>query len=130
MIVPDSRGAIVTSVAEPGRLAFFHDAAAKIMQRKTPKIVLILIVLMAVFSPFMQLDSLDNFPVATGDMESHLISVLFETGMFFVFAGILKLFPQLLCTNFQPPSMIFAGFSRDVAPVQSASCCFAVPLRI
>jgi hypothetical protein len=100
------------------------------MQRKTPKIVLILIVLMAVLSPFMQLDSLDNFPVATGDMESHLISVLFETGMFFVFAGILKLFPQLLCTNFQPPSMIFAGFSCDVAPVQSASCCFAVPLRI
>ena len=63
------------------------------MQRKAPKIVLLLIVLMAVFSPFMQLDSLDNFPVATGDMESHLISVLFETGMFFVFAGILKLFP-------------------------------------
>lgn len=100
------------------------------MHRKTPKIVLILIVLMAVLSPFMQLDSLDNFPVATGDMESHLISVLFETGMFFVFAGILKLFPQLLCTNFQPPSMIFAGFSHDLAPVQSASCSFAVPLRI
>ena len=105
-------------------------ASARNMQRKTPKIVLILIVLMAVLSPFMQLDSLDNFPVATGDMESHLISVLFETGMFFVFAGILKLFPQLLCTNFQPPSMIFARFSRDVAPVQSSSCCFAVPLRI
>jgi hypothetical protein len=100
------------------------------MQRKTPKIVLILIVLMAVFSPFMQLDSLDNFPVATGDMESHLISVLFETGMFFVFAGILKLFPQLLCTNFQPPSMIFSGFTCDVAPLQSAFSCFTVPLRI
>jgi hypothetical protein len=100
------------------------------MQRKTPKIVLLLIVLMAVFSPFMQLDSLDNFPVATGDMEAHLISVLFETGMFFVFAGILKLFPQLLCTNVRPPAMIFSGFSRDVAPLQSAFCCFAVPLRI
>jgi len=100
------------------------------MQRKMPKIVLLLIVLMAVFSPFMQLDSLDNFPVATGDMESHLISVLFETGMFFVFAGILKLFPQLLCTNVRPPSVIFFGFTRDVAPLQSASSCFAVPLRI
>ena|SRR5579864_7779707 len=100
------------------------------MQRKIPKIVLILIVLMAVFSPFMQLDSLDNFPVATGDMESHLISVLFETGMFFVFAGILKLFPQLLCTNVQPPSVIFSGLTRDVAPLLSASSCFAVPLRI
>lgn len=100
------------------------------MQRKMPKIVLLLIVLMAVFSPFMQLDSWDNFPVATGDMETHLISVLFETGMFFVFAGILKLFPQLLCTNVQPPSMIFSGFSREAAPVQSAFSCFAVPLRI
>ena len=100
------------------------------MQRKIPKIVLLLIVLMAVFSPFMQFDSLDNFPVATGDMESHLISVLFETGMFFVFAGILKLFPRLLCTNIQPPTMIFSGFSSDVAPLQSAFFCFAVPLRI
>lgn len=100
------------------------------MQSKAPKIVLILIVLMAVLSPFMQLDSLDNFPVATGDMESHLISVLFETGMFFVFAGILQLFPGLLCTNIQPPAVIFSAFTRDVAPLQSAFFCFAVPLRI
>jgi len=100
------------------------------MQRKTPKIVLLLIVLMAVFSPFMQLDSLDNFPVATGDIEMHLISVLFETGMFFVFAGILKLFPKLLCTNVTPPCMIFSGFSRDAAPLQSGFSSFAVPLRI
>ena len=100
------------------------------MQRKMPKIVLILIVLMAVLSPFMQLDSLDNFPVATGDMESHLISVLFETGMFFVFAGILNLFPRLFCMNIQPPTMIFSGITRDVAPLQSAFSCFAVPLRI
>jgi hypothetical protein len=100
------------------------------MPRKMPKIVLTLIVLMAVFSPFMQLDSLDNFPVATGDIEMHLISVLFETGMFFVFAGILKLFPRLLCTNVQPPSTIFSSFTRDVAPLQSAFSCLAVPLRI
>ncbi|SRR5579859_3084388 len=100
------------------------------MQRKMPKIVLLLILLMAVFSPFMQLDSWDNFPVATGDIETHVISVLFETGMFFVFAGILKLFPQLLCMNVRPPAMMFACFIRDIAPVESASCCFAVPLRI
>jgi hypothetical protein len=100
------------------------------MQRKMPKIVLILIVLMAVLSPFMQLDSLDNFPVATGDIEMHLISVLFETGMFFVFAGFLKLFPGLFCTNIESPTMIFAGFTRDVAPLQSAFSCLAVPLRI
>ncbi|MCU1257007.1 MAG: hypothetical protein JWM83_3306 [Candidatus Angelobacter sp.] len=95
-----------------------------------PKIVLVLIVLMAVCSPFMQLDSLDDFPIGTGDIEMHLISVLFETGMFFVFAGILQLFPKLLSTNVQPPAMIFSGFSCDVAPLQSDFFCFALPLRI
>jgi hypothetical protein len=100
------------------------------MPRQMPKIVLVLIVLMAVFSPFMQLDSLDNFPRTTGDIEMHLISVLFEIGMFFVFTGILQLFPKLLCTNVRPPAMIFSGFSRDVVPLQSAFLSFAVPLRI
>jgi hypothetical protein len=100
------------------------------MPRKMPKIVLTLIVLMAVFSPFMQLDSLDNFPVATGDIEMHLISVLFETGMFFVFAGILKLFPRLLCTNVRPPTSVFSGFTHEANPIQSAFSCLAVPLRI
>jgi hypothetical protein len=50
--------------------------------------------------------------------------------MFFVFAGILKLFPQLLCTNVRPPASVFSGFTRDVAPLQSAFSCLAVPLRI
>ena len=100
------------------------------MPRKMPKIVLLLIVLMAVFSPFMQLDSLDDFPIGTGDIEMHIISVLFETGMFFVFAGILQLFPKLLSTNVRPPAMIFPGFTRDVDPLQSDFFCFALPLRI
>jgi len=100
------------------------------MPHHMPKVVLVLIVLMAVFSPFMQLDSLDDFPIGTGDIEMHLISVLFETGMFFVFAGILQLFPRRLCTNVTPPAMIFLGFSRDAAPLQSAFSSFAVPLRI
>jgi hypothetical protein len=95
-----------------------------------PKIVLVLIVLMAVFSPFMQLDSLDDFPIGTGDIEMHIISVLFETGMFFVFAGLLKLFPKLLCTNIRPPAMAFSGCSHDVAPDQSVFFCLAIPLRI
>ena len=95
-----------------------------------PQVVLVLIVLMAVFSPFMQFDSWDNFPVATGDMETHLISVLFETGMFFVIAGILKLFPALLRTGYQPPTMIFSSFVREVEPLQTVFSSFSVPLRI
>src|SRR5215475_1831834 len=100
------------------------------MPQRLPKVVLVLIVLMAVFSPFMQFDSLDNFPVATGDFEMHMISVLFETGMFFVFAGILKLFPALLRTGHRPPTMTFAGFVREAAPLQTVVSSFSVPLRI
>jgi hypothetical protein len=100
------------------------------MPHKLPKIVLILIVLMAVLSPFMQLDSWDRFPTATGDIELQVISVLFETGMFFVIAGILKLFPALLCSSVRPPAVIFSSFSRDVVRLETDLFCFAVPLRI
>jgi hypothetical protein len=100
------------------------------MPQRLPKVVLVLIVLMAVLSPFMQLDSWDNFPVGTGDIEMHIISVLFETGMFFVIAGILKLFPALLSTGYRPPTTTFCGFVRDVSPLETDFSCFAVPLRI
>src|ERR1700704_6666803 len=100
------------------------------MSHKMPKIVLALILLMAVFSPFMQLDSWDRFPVATGDIELQIISVLFETGMFFVIAGILKLFPALLASSFRPPVMTFAGPARDILRSETYLFCFAVPLRI
>ena len=97
---------------------------------KLPKIVLILIVLMAVLSPFMQLDSWDRFPVATGDIEFQIISVLFETGMFFVFAGILTLFPAILRFGVRPPVAISSSLSRDVTALETDLFCFAVPLRI
>jgi hypothetical protein len=100
------------------------------MLRNLPKIVLILIVLMAVFSPFMQLDSWDRFPAATGDIELQIISVLFETGMFFVFAGILTLFPALLWWSLRSPVMTFFSFNRDLKPLKADLLCFAVPLRI
>ncbi|HZI56555.1 MAG TPA: hypothetical protein VFF39_07255, partial [Verrucomicrobiae bacterium] len=102
----------------------------KTMPHRLPRVVLILIVLMAVLSPFMQLDSWDNFPVGTGDIEMHLLSVLFETGMFFVIAGILKLVPALLRTGYRPPTMTFSSFVREAAPLQTVFSSFAVPLRI
>jgi len=100
------------------------------MPKRLAKVVLVLIVLMVVCSPFMQLDSLDNFPVATGDFEMHMISVLFETGMFFVIAGILKLFPALLRSGYRPPTMTFASYVREAAPLQTVFSSFAIPLRI
>lgn len=100
------------------------------MLNKLPKIVLVLIVMMVVFSPFMQLDSWDNFPVATGDIELHLLSVLFETGMFFVFVGILSLFPAWSRSGILVPSFEFAGFNLDSTCLATASSSFIVPLRI
>lgn len=101
------------------------------MLRKLPQIVLVLMVLMAIFSPFMQLDSWDNFPVATGDIELHIISVLFETGMFFVFAGImLSLFPAFLRSGFLLPSRVFTSKTQDNAVPGAELSSFAVPLRI
>ena len=101
------------------------------MLHKLPKIILVLIVLMAIFSPFMQLDSWDKFPVATGDIELQIISVLFETGMFFVFAGILlSLFPTLLRAVFLIPSLTFTSRTADVAAPETVFSSFVVPLRI
>jgi len=100
------------------------------MLRKLPQIVLVLMVLMAVFSPFMQLDSWDRFPVATGDIELQIISVLFETGMFFVFAGILlSLFPTLRA-GLLLPSRTVAGRVQEIAAPQAEFASFIVPLRI
>lgn len=100
------------------------------MLHKLPKIVLVLIVLMVVFSPFMQLDSWDKFPVATGDIELQIISVLFETGMFFVFAGILSLFPALWRSGFLIPSAVFAHANHEVAAPETYLFGFTLPLRI
>jgi hypothetical protein len=100
------------------------------MLHRLPKIILVLIVLMAVFSPFMQLDSWDKFPVATGDIELQIISVLFETGMFFVLAGILSLFFGLLRSGFLIPSLSFAMRSAEASVSETQLSSFAVPLRI
>jgi hypothetical protein len=100
------------------------------MLHKLPKIVLVLMVLVVVFSPFMQLDSWDQFPVATGDIEFQIITVLFEIGMFFVFAGILSLFPALLRSGFLIPSYTFARLNQDDANPEAAIFSFTPPLRI
>ena len=71
------------------------------MQHKLRKLVLILMLTMAVASPFMQLDSWDMFPTATDDLELHIIMNLCMLGMFFVLATVLfKLFPLLLSSPF------------------------------
>lgn len=60
------------------------------------KIVLLLIGVMTLLSPFMQLDSLDAFPRSTDDIELQLIFALCLIGMFLVFVGVAELLPTLL----------------------------------
>jgi|SRR5437660_7630437 len=100
------------------------------MLQKLPKIVLVLMVVMILFSPFMQLDSLDKFPVATGDIEFEIIAVLFEIGMFFVFAGIISLFPGLLRAGFLLPSLTFSRANHDAVVPDTELFSFTPPLRI
>lgn len=100
------------------------------MLQKLPKIVLALMVLMILFSPFMQFDSLDKFPVATGDIELETIALLFEIGMFFVFAGIISLFPALLRSGFMLPSLTFSRASHDADIPETELFSFTPPLRI
>jgi hypothetical protein len=88
-------------------------------------------VVMVLLSPFMQLDSLDKFPVATGDFEFEIICILFETGMFFVFAGILSLlFPGLFRAGFMRPLLTLFKVSEEPAAPAAALLSFTPPLRI
>ena len=100
------------------------------MLQKLPKLVLALMVMMILFSPFMQLDSLDNFPVSTGDIELTIISILFETGMFFVFCGLLSLFPAWMRAGFMLPPLSFARATIETVVPQTELFSFTPPLRI
>ena len=100
------------------------------MLQRLPKLVLALMVMMILFSPFMQLDSLDNFPVSTGDIELTIISVLFETGMFFVFCGILSLFPAWMRSGFLLPPLSFTRANCESVVPETELFSFTPPLRI
>lgn len=66
------------------------------MSRKLCKVVLLLLLLMAVLTPLLQLDSWDMFPVSSDDIEAQTTHCLCILGMFLVFTGMLKLIPVLL----------------------------------
>lgn len=85
--------------------------------------------LMAVASPFMQLDSWDKFPVATGDIELQIIMNLCVFGMFFVFAGILfSLFPAFVNSTALTSQTSLAVCQETIAP-ESVLFGFSPPLR-
>ena len=54
---------------------------------------------MVVATPFLQVDSLDQFPVSTDDFEAQLTCTLCLLGMFLVFTTVLKLVSGFLCID-------------------------------
>lgn len=96
------------------------------------KSVLVLMVIMALISPFLQIDSLDQFPVNTGDFEIQVICCLCVLGMFLVFAAFIHLAPALMPGDYHPPLQPGAGWQRAWRTMSDSgfSPPFAVPLRI
>lgn len=64
------------------------------MLRKFFQIVLVSLVVMAILSPLLQLNSWDMFPVSSDDIENQVTYCLCALGML-VFTGILNIIPVL-----------------------------------
>lgn len=67
------------------------------------KLVLALSLAMAVASPFMQIKSLDQFPVNSDDLEIQIICCLCLVGITLVLAGMALLAPRLMRERRIPP---------------------------
>jgi hypothetical protein len=80
------------------------------MLRRFCQIVLLLLLLMAVVSPLLQLDSWDRFPISSDDIECQVTNWLCSIGMLLIFAAMLKLV-QVLRVFISP-----VLFSRSVEP--------------
>lgn len=100
------------------------------MLDKLRKIVLALMMAMVLLSPFMQLDSWDNFPVSTDDIELQLMFGLCLIGMFLVFVGVAKLLPTLMQSTFLAPATPFYLFEFHASQPESSLLVFSPPLRI
>lgn len=100
------------------------------MLHKLRKTVLLLMMAITVLSPFMQLDSWDNFPTSTDDLELQIIFGLCIIGMFLVFVGVAKLLPQILQFLFLLPAKAIHWVDLITVKPLSAGVVFSPPLRI
>jgi hypothetical protein len=97
---------------------------------KLRKIVLVLMMAITVLSPFMQLDSWDNFPTSTDDLELQIIFGLCIIGMFLVFVGVVKLLPQILQFLLLLPAKAIHWADLITVKPLSSGIVFSPPLRI
>jgi hypothetical protein len=103
---------------------------SKTLLHSLRKIVLMLMMAITVLSPFMQLDSWDNFPTSTDDLELQIIFGLCIIGMFLVFVGVVKLLPQILQFLLLMPAKAIQWFDLIIVKPLSAGVVFSPPLRI
>ena len=99
------------------------------MLNRLRQLVLFLMAVMVLFSPYMQLDSWDNFPRSTDDIELQVIFALCLIGMFLVFVGVAKLLPDLILAAFRGSMITLHTVEFELAGPRSASAVFSPPLR-
>lgn len=102
------------------------------MIRKSCQIVLAALVLMAVLTPVMQLDSWDKFPVSSDDIEFGVTFCLCILGMGLIFARMLKLVPVFLRSRFQLPTMppLTVSSTTEAGQFLAGERLLSTPLRI
>jgi hypothetical protein len=100
------------------------------MLHQLRKLVLLLMMAMILLSPFMQLDSWDNFPVSTDDIELQLMFGLCLIGMFLVFVGVAKLLPIMMSAAFLAPSPSSRLVEFEAISPKAVLFAFSLPLRI
>lgn len=100
------------------------------MLRRVCQIVLFLLLLMAVVSPFMQLCSPDQFPSAGDDLETQIISGLSGIGIFLMLARILQLVAVTWRFRLPLPTQQMRLHATDDLNIEIAASPMLVPLRI
>jgi hypothetical protein len=113
-----------------GGVYFILTQESKTLLHKLRKIVLLLMMAITVLSPFMQLDSWDNFPTSTDDLELQIIFGLCIIGMFLVFVGVVKILPQILQFLLLLPAKSIHWVDLITVNPLDASVVFSPPLRI
>jgi hypothetical protein len=102
------------------------------MVHKICKVVLLSLLLMALLSPLLQLNSCDRFP-ASGDIEAEITYCLCSLGMVLVLTGVLRLIPELsraLIPLLLPQFCAQAFLMPDEKSLQRGPVLLLVPLRI
>ena len=103
------------------------------MVQKICKVVLLSLLLMAVLSPLLQLNSCDRFPISSDDIETEITYCLCSLGMVLVLTGVLRLIPELsraLIPLLLPQFCAQAFLMPDETRLQRGPVLLLVPLRI